>query len=148
MKKSVIIIKEDCLDDAIIISQQIPEFEYNHPKKEYINRLNDIQHLVLTAYLNNKPVGFKIGYETPTKQNFYSWMGGVLPKYRQLEIAEKLMEYQEQWAAKKGYSRILVKTRHKHQAMIKFLGKHGFFQIGTIPHNPQEETRVLYDKKL
>ncbi len=77
MKKSTIIIKEDCLDDAILVSQQIPEFENAYLKNEYKNRLKDVKHLALTAYLNNQSVGFKIGYETQTKQNFYSWKGGI-----------------------------------------------------------------------
>lgn len=148
MKKSTIIIKEDCLDDAILVSQQISEFENAYPKSEYENRLNDVKHLILTAYLNKKPIGFKIGYETLTKKNFYSWMGGVLPKYRQLGVAEKLSDCQEQWAIKTGYQRILVKTRRKHTAMIKLLQKYGFLQIGIIPYNPDEETRILYEKKL
>ena len=148
MKKSTIIIKEDCLEDAILISQQIPEFEKAYPKSEYKKRLKGVKHLILIAYLSNKPVGFNIGYETPAKKNFYSWMGGVLPKYRQLGIAEKLKEYQVQWTIKAGYLRILVKTRRKHTAMIKLLLKHGFFQIGVILYKPDEETRILYDKKL
>ncbi|MCJ7802622.1 MAG: GNAT family N-acetyltransferase [Candidatus Marinimicrobia bacterium] len=148
MKKSEIIIKENCLEDAILVSQQIPEFEDAYPKSEHENNFKNIQHLILTAYVNNKPIGFKIGYETRTKQHFYSWMGGVLSKYRQLGIAEKLMEYQEQWAAQTGYIRILVKTRTKCKAMIKLLQKHGYIQIGIIPQSPDEETRILYEKKL
>ena len=148
MKKSTIIIKEDCLADAILVSQQIPEFENTYPKIEYETRLKNIKHLIITAYHNNKPIGFKIGYETQTKQNFYSWMGGVLPKYRQLRIAEELMKYQEQWATKSRFLRILVKTRNKHKTMIYLLQKNNFTQIGIIPHSPNEETRILYEKKL
>lgn len=148
MKKFPIIIKEDRLEDAILISQQITEFENVYPESEYKNRLKDAEHLILTAYLNDNPVGFKIGYETPTKQNFYSWMGAVIPKYRQLGVAKKLSDYQKQWAIKEGYQRILVKTRRKHKAMIQFLQKHGFLQIGIILYNPDEETRILYEKKL
>jgi len=148
MKKSEIIIKENCLDDAIVVSQQIPKFEDAYPKSEYKKRLKAVKHLILTAYMNNKPIGFKIGYETPTRQNFYSWMGGVLPKYRKMGVAKKLIEYQEQWAIKAGYQRISVKTRNKYTAMIKLLEKYGFIQIGIIPLTPDEETRILYEKKL
>jgi len=35
MKKPEIIIKENCLEDAILVSQQIPEFEDAYPKSEY-----------------------------------------------------------------------------------------------------------------
>lgn len=148
MKKSKILIKENCLEDVIFVSQQIPEFEKAYPLSEYKKRFIGIKHLILTAYVNNKAVGFKVGYETPTKQNFYSWMGGVLPKYRQLGIAEELSEYQEQWAIKAGYKRILVKTRRKHTAMITLLEKHGFLQIGILPYSSNEETRILFEKKL
>ena len=148
MKKIEIIIKEDCIDDAINVSQQIPEFENAYPKNEYEKRIKNLKHLILTAYLDNKPIGFKIGYGISSKQNFYSWMGGVLPKYRGLGIAEKLMEHQEQWAIYEGFKRILVKTRRKHKAMIKFLHKHNFLKIGIIPYNPDEETRILYEKKI
>ena len=148
MKKSTIIIKEDCLEDALLVSQQIPEFEATYPISEYNRRLKNVKHLLIPASLNNKPVGFKIGYETKSKKYFYSWMGGVLPKYRQLRIAEKLMQYQEQWAIKAGFLKILVKTRNKHKAMIHLLQKNNFIQIGTLPYSPEEETRILYEKKL
>ena len=148
MKKYKIIIKEDCLEDAILVSQQISEFEFAYPESEYNNRLKSVKNLILTAYIKNKPVGFKIGYETSSKQHFYSWMGGVLPKYRQSSIAKSLMEYQEQWVSKAGYKEILVKTRTKHTAMIKLLQKQGFLQIGIIPYSPKKETRILYEKKI
>lgn len=148
MKNTEIILKEDCIDDAIKVSQQIPEFKDTYTKNEYKNRLNKVKHLVLTAYIDNKPVGFKIGYETPSKRYFYSWMGAVLPKYRQKGIAEKLYSYQENWVKQVGYGGILLKTRTKHKSMIKLLLKHGFIQMGIIPHNPEEETRILFEKKL
>ena len=148
MKKHTTIIKEDCLEDALFISQQIPEFEAIYPISEFDNRLKNVKHLILTAYLKEKPVGFKIGYETESKQNYYSWIGGVLPKYRKFGIAQKLLVYQEQWVKKHGYLRIIVKTRIKHKAMIQLLGKHGYIKIGTIPLHPELETRILYEKKL
>ena len=148
MEKNKIIIKEDCLEDAILISQKIPELEFGYPECEYKHRLKDIKNLTLTTYIKNIPVGFKIGYETYSQENFYSWMGGILPKYRQLGMAESLMDYQEQWAIKEGYKRILVKTRSKHTAMIKLLLKHQFIQIGIIPYSPESDTRILYEKKL
>jgi len=148
MKKIEIIIKEDCIDDAINVSQQIPEFESPYTKSEYEDRLGKVKHLVLTAYIDNKPVGFKIGYETQSKQNFYSWMGGVLPKYRQKRVAEKLYIYQEHWVKQTGYNNILLKTRSKHKGMIKLLQKYEFVQMGIILYNPDEETRILFEKKL
>ena len=148
MKIPKIIIKQNCIDDAIIVSQQIPEFNNTYTKSEYENRLNKVKHLVLAAYIIDKTVGFKIGYETISGQNFYSWMGGVLPKFRRLGIAEQLYLYQENWAKQAEYNKILIKTRTKHKAMINILQKHGFIQTGIIPYCPEEETRILFEKKL
>ena len=148
MKKSEIIIKRNNIEDAIYVSQNIPEFKDTYLINEYENRLNNTKYLIITAYINHQPVGFIIGYESQSKQNFYSWMGGVLPKYRQLGIAEKLINYQKQWAMKAGYQRLLMKTRNKHKAMINLLHKYRFLKIGIIPHYPDEETRILYEKKL
>ncbi len=148
MKKYKLIIKEDCLEDALSIAQQIPEFEDLYPKSELDSRLQKVKHLILTAYLKEKPVGFKIGYETESKQNFYSWIGGVLPKYRKFSIAQNLMAYQEQWVKRHGYLRIIVKTRIKHMAMIQLLEKNDYVKMSTIPFNPEQETRILFEKKL
>ena len=148
LKNQQIVIEEGNLSHAIEIAQQIPEFEKPYSKSDYEKRLHNIKHLILTAYINDNPVGFKIGYETPTKQNFYSWMGGILLTYRQFGIANKLAKHQENWARKLGYNRIILKTRSKHKTMIQFLNKHNFIKIGTLPHNPDEESRILYNKIL
>ena len=52
MKKPEIIIKENCLEDAILVSQQIPEFEDAYPKSEYDNRFKNIKHLILILRVN------------------------------------------------------------------------------------------------
>ena len=64
MKKYKIIIKEDSFEDAILVSQQIPELEFGYPESEYNSRLRNINNLILTAYIKNKAVVFKIGFET------------------------------------------------------------------------------------
>lgn len=148
MNKPEIIIKEDKLADAILVAQQIPEFENGYKIDDYQNRLHGKNKLILTAYINNQPVGFKIGYETNTKHHFYSWMGGVLPSSRNLGIAEKLSKFQENWALNTEYKSILIKTRTKHVAMRKFLNKHFFVKIATTPFIPEEETRLIYEKQL
>jgi GNAT superfamily N-acetyltransferase len=148
MKKTYINILDGNLNDAINIAQQIPEFDKLYSKEKYGNRLKDSRYLIIIASYKDKPIGFKIGYETPSKKLFYSWMGGVLPKFRKLGVAQMLMDYQEQWAKNNNYERILVKTRKKYLAMVKLLEKNYYYEMGTLPFEPKEESRILFEKKL
>lgn len=148
MKSKYLTIKEGKLEDAINVAELIPEFDSLYPKSEFEERLTNNKSLILLAYYKSKPIGFKIGYETPSKKYFYSWLGGVLPKYRKSGVAQSLLNYQEDWSKQNKYERILVKTRKKHLAMIKFLEKNDYYQMGTLPYNPQEESRILYEKQL
>lgn len=141
-----IIIKEQQLPDALAVSQQIPEFEDPYPADEYVRRLSGVPHYILTAYVEGQPVGFKVGYER--KGAFYSWMGGVLPQFRQQGIGEQLAQRQEQWARKQGYSRVTIKTRQKHKAMLGLLKKRGYRVLRTIPKRPVAETRIWLEKIL
>ena len=136
------------LDDAYNVFLKIPEFDNHYGISEIKKRLTNTKHLILTIKIEGQPVGFKIGYETPSKKYFYSWLGGVLPQYRKLGIAEKLAKYQEDWVVNSGYRSILVKTRKKHQTMTQFLKKNNYKLLGTRPYMSEEETRLLYEKKL
>ncbi|MBC8322537.1 MAG: GNAT family N-acetyltransferase [Candidatus Marinimicrobia bacterium] len=140
-------IKENRLKEAVQLSTQIPEFENLYESVEFQKRLK-VKHLILTANFQEKPVGFKIGYERDDDGSFYSWMGGVLPKFRKQCVAEKLADYQERWASENGYNFIRIKTRKKHKAMIAFSLKRGFRFTGEIPKIPDKETRIWMEKTL
>jgi ribosomal protein S18 acetylase RimI-like enzyme len=141
-----IIIKDHELQDAVTVSQQIPEFNEPYPVDEYVRRLSGVPHYILTAYVEGRPVGFKVGYER--EGTFYSWMGGVLPQFRQEGIGDRLAERQEQWARQKGYTRVTIKTRKKYKAMLGLLKKRGYRVLRTIPKQPAEETRIWLEKVL
>ena len=113
-------IKENRLKEAVQLSTQIPEFENLYESVEFQKRLK-VKHLILTANFQEKPVGFKIGYERDDDGSFYSWMGGVLPKFRKQCVAEKLADYQERWASENGYNFIRIKTRIQRMQQIKTL---------------------------
>jgi len=148
MKKKYLEIKEGKLEVAFKVAEQIPEFEKLYSKSDFESRLINIKNLIIIAYYNNMPIGFKIGYETPSKKYFYSWMGGVLSKYRKSGVAQLLMNYQEDWAKQNNYERVLVKTRKKHLAMVKFLEKNNYYEMGVLTYDPISETRILYEKQL
>ncbi|MCR9287902.1 MAG: GNAT family N-acetyltransferase [Bacteroidetes bacterium] len=141
-----IIIKEDHIELVVALSNQIPEFKNPHGITEYQRRLNNIPHLILVAYCENKPIGFKVGYERDGK--FYSWMGGILPAFRKLGVAKKLAHHQEAWATKRGYQSVTFKTRNSHKGMLIFALKNGFDIVGFKERETIKTNRILLRKKL
>ena len=93
-------IHEGKLDDAVMVSANVPEFDDPYEIPEYSKRLSSTTHLILTAYDDHNPIAFKIGYQRHPDGSFYSWMGGVLPNYRRKGIANNLADHQDIWAKK------------------------------------------------
>ena len=123
MPKNIKIIKGN-IETSAQIMHQLPEFDSPYNIEEINNRINNVPHINLVAYVDKIPAGFKLGYER--EGFFYSWLGGVLPKYRRMGIAKKLADEQEKWALKNNYSSIVFKTRNRHKAMLVFSIKNGF----------------------
>ena len=143
---SRIVIKEGSISLAAAMSQELPEF-INPPKlPEYEKRLLDVPHLVLIAYHEGMPIGFKVGYEK--ESYFYSWMGGVLSPYRGRGVAKLLAQRQEQWAREKGYKELVFKTRNQHKAMLIFALKNGFNIVGFTQKKDVLTNRILLKKVL
>lgn len=143
----MITIKTGQLKAAVELSKQLPEFEDPYTIDEYATRLKE-NSLVLTAYIDDKPVGFKIGYDRFKDGSFYSWMGGILPEFRKQGVADKLADHQEKWARERGYQTIRLKTRKKHKAMLEFSSKREFVITEKIPKIPKAETLIWMEKKL
>lgn len=102
------------------LTSQVPELD-NPVSAEYIQqRIGDVPCLILTAYVEDEIAGFKIGYQKADGE-FYSYLGGVLPDFRQLGLAQSMLEYQEKWASEQGYKTLSVKTRNCFRGMLKML---------------------------
>jgi len=139
-------IKNGIIEEAVNISMQLPEFHNPHPKEVYEERLSGKKHLILIAYDNTKPIGFKVGYER--EDSFYSWMGGVLPSYRKNGIAKKLAATQEDWARTNGFQTITFKTRNRLKGMLIFAIKNNFHITDVEPKESIDEYRISLRKYL
>jgi len=128
------------------LSSKIPEFNSPYKIDEYKKRCSG-KYLALIAEID-KPVGFKIGYDRFKNGSFYSWMGGVLPKFRRMGVAYSLANFQEKWAAENKFSLILLKTRKKHDEMIAFSLNRGFIITEETQITPDEEPRIWMQKSL
>jgi len=135
------------LKKAFNLSQQIGEFETPYSIGEYVKRLKDPS-LILTGEIEEKVVGFKVGYDRYDDGSFYSWMGGVLLDYRRKGVASELAVFQEKWAIDNGYKSIKLKTRNKHESMLAFAIEAGFQILNYEPNKDIGEVRILMEKIL
>ena len=138
------IIREGSIDEVVTLSKQIPEFIDPHAAEEYHKRLDGVPHLILIATVENEIAGFKVGYERDG--SFYSWMGGVLPRFRKMGIAQQLADFQENWAKREAYTTITFKTRNHHKGMLIFAIKNGFQIVGFKEKEKVETHRILLRK--
>ena len=140
-------IRKGAFRECVDLSTKIPEFNSPYKIEEYKKRCAG-KYLALIAEIDNKPVGFKIGYDQFKNGSFYSWMGGVLPKFRRMGVAYSLANSQEKWAVENEFSSIFLKTRQKHDGMIAFSLKRGFIIKEETQITPDEETRIWMQKSL
>ncbi|NBA88850.1 GNAT family N-acetyltransferase [Emticicia sp. CRIBPO] len=144
-----IIIRQGSIKDCLEVSSRIPEFsDHQYNEAVYHERLDNKPHLILVAFRGGIPVGFKAGYERDADGSFYSWMGGIVPEFRQLKIARQLAEEQELWAKKQGYSSIIFKTRNYLKSMLIFALKNGFHIIDILKKEQEENHRIILKKIL
>ena len=141
-------IKESDIETAVLVSKQIPELRNPHEITEYYKRFENKISLVLVAFADNRPVGFKAGYDRDGDGSFYSWMGGVIPEFRRHQVAKELAIYQEKWAKAQGFHALKFQTRNQHKAMLIFALKNGFNIISVSPRDVVEEHRILLQKTL
>ena len=142
-------IHEAKLDDAVLVSLNIPEFDDPYEMPEYLKRLHGTTHHILTSYDDDhNPIAFKIGYQRDTNGSFYSWMGGVLPNYRRKGIANNLANQQDGWAKKNGYKSIKMQTRKKHKTMLALAISRRFQITRIIEKIPDSNTRIWMNKPL
>jgi len=145
LKKSISV-RTGTLEEVIKLSQQIPEFADPYSISEYQKRLNKKCSRILVAEYKGKLAGFKVGYKI--NDHFYSWMGGVLPDFRQNGIAGKLADFQEEWCRKNEINIVQLKTRNKHKKMLLFALSRGFQIIGYEDKKDTKENRILLEKIL
>jgi len=75
--------------------------------------------LIVIAMNNNRIVGYKMGYEIDSDK-FYSWLGGVDPKFRKHGIASDLLNKQHDYLLQRGYKAVQTKTMNKWKDMLIF----------------------------
>ena len=143
----MIYIRKALFQECVDLESKIPEFNAIYKIEEYKNRCKK-KYLPLIAEIENQPVGFKIGYDRFKDGSFYSWMGGVLLKFRRKGVASSLANFQEKWATRNGFTSIILKTRAKYNKMIKFSLNQNFIVLKEAPNTPAKKNRIWMQKSL
>jgi ribosomal protein S18 acetylase RimI-like enzyme len=147
MKKNIVI-KEDLIDVAVKVNATVVEFDEPCDKSYFENRYQNVEKLILVAYVDSQPAGYMVSYKKDNDGSFYCWMAGVDPHYRRLGLLHKMMNYLVDWAKSKGYNRITIKTRNNRREMLAYLVKTGFNFIEVQSQPFIIDNRILLEKKI
>lgn len=135
------------ITDVLAVDAQIPEFDGRTTANKLMNKLANKANLILIASHNDKPVAYKVGYALSSTE-FYSWLGGVCPKYRKQGVATELRKRQELWALENGYSSICVKSMNQYQAMLQLLISSGYYISGYEDNGCVANSKIIFIKYL
>ena len=136
------------LNLAVEVLNHLPEFDSIFYIAQLQKRLSKPESILLLAESNGKPVGCKLAYNRNYDGSVYSWLGGVLPEYRNSGIATALLNKLEQEARRKFFLSVRMKTRNKHIAMLCFSLKNGFQINGFQVNEDRKESRIELIKML
>ena len=149
MENNDIIVKEVSIEEAVKVNRNVIEFDGKDTKAEdFERRYQDKDKLIIVAYYENVPIGYIIGYDRDNDGSFYCWMAGVDNNYRRLGALTALMNYQMDWAKKKGYNKLKIRTRNNRREMLSFLVKNGFNFVSVENREDITENRINLEHDL
>ena len=140
-------IRQGTIEDVVRVDGQIPEFDNRNTKEKVALRLDGLTHLILIAFENDLPVAYKMGYQLSATE-FYSWLGGVIPRARKKGIATQLRLLQEQWVKEKGYQSISVKSMNRYPAMLQLLISSGYHISGYEDEGTPDSSKIKFQKNM
>lgn len=141
-------VREVPIEEVIKVSSAIPEFRGSDYRRYFEERYRDKEHLIIAAYLDEKPAGYIVAYDEYEDNSFYCWMAGVGLEFRRKGILKALVDYLEGWAKEKGYSKIKIKTRNRRREMLSYLIKYGFNLTGVERFPDVCDHRIYLEKEI
>lgn len=104
--------------------------------------------LMLIAYIDAKPSGFKIGYRE-SRHTFYSAKGGVLSSVRRLGIAQTMLQVMLQCARDRDYRYFAYDTFPNQHPGMTVLGLAEHFRVVKADYNSvYKDFRLRFERKL
>jgi GNAT superfamily N-acetyltransferase len=121
-----------------------PSRELESFRRRYLGRHNVLQ---MVARIDDRPVGFSLGFELKPRV-FFSWFYGVLPDHRRQGIASQLMEAVHDWARLNDYDSIRFECHNQHRAMLHLAIALEYDIVGIRWDPDRHANLVLFQKVL
>ncbi|MGE0757984.1 MAG: N-acetyltransferase family protein [Pirellulaceae bacterium] len=113
-------------------------------RRRFLGRYNP---LILLASLDNRPVGFFVGFELKPGV-YFAWLFGIAPDCRRMGIASQLMDAVHAWAGEHGYQTIRFECHNQHRAMLHMAIASGYDVVGIRWDPDRNSNLVIFEKYL
>jgi GNAT superfamily N-acetyltransferase len=142
----IIIADDRMLNQAVELYNSIfrPRYEVDHFKRRFMGRYNV---LTLLARMDDKPVGFWIGFELKPGM-FYHWLGGVLAEVRRHGVGRQLQEAQQAWAHDHMYEHIRCECLNHQREFIHFAIALGYDIVGIRWDSTHADNLIVFEKNV
>lgn len=121
-----------------------PTREIEFFRRRYLGRYNE---LLLIASLDERPVGFFLGFELKPSV-YFSWLFGVLPEFRRVGVASQLMDAVHHWVAEHGYASIRLECQNQHRPIMHMAIAQGYDITGIRWDPDRGHNLVIFEKSL
>jgi GNAT superfamily N-acetyltransferase len=121
-----------------------PKREVDFFKRRFMGRYNS---LTLIARMDNRPVGFWIGFELKPGM-FYHWLGAVIPDVRRHGVGRQLQDAQQAWAKDHGYEYIRCECMNHQREFIHFAVTMGYDIVGLRWDSTHADNLIVFEKNL
>ena len=142
----IIIADEKLLPQAVELYNAIfrPKREIDFFKRRFMGRYNT---LALLARIDDRPVGFWIGYELKPGM-FYHWLGGVVSGLRRSGVGRQLLDAEHAWARDHGYEYIRCECLNHQREFIHFAIDAGYDVVGIRWDSTHADNLIVFEKNL
>jgi len=103
--------------------------------------------LMLEARLEDRPIGFFMGFELKPGA-FFAWFYGVLPEFRRQGIASQLMDAVHSWAKQNEYGSVRFECHNQHRPMLHLAIALGYDIVGIRWDPDRGDNLVIFEKVL
>ncbi len=117
-------------------------------EERIINSFDREDIILLLAYHHDEPIGFKVGYRE-SRWVYYSAKGGVLPAYRRLGIARRMLYDMMRRVQERGYARFAFDTFPNRNPGMAVMALQEGFRITKADFNPTyRDFRIRFERKM
>jgi GNAT superfamily N-acetyltransferase len=121
-----------------------PQRDLDSFRRRFQGRYNELR---LLARVNDRPVGFFLGFELkPTV--FFGWFYGVIPEFRRQGIASQLMDAVHAWARQNEYESVRFECHNQHRPMLHLAIALGYDIVGIRWDPDRGDNLVIFEKVL